>query len=345
MVILIRLTWRYWKTKRNSEKDALINLDSVFLVDRLNIVADMFSIYQDAKIAKSLIKINFRGEDATGHGVSRDVYSQFYKEIFRFHSSGIHANVPSSLSETESELFGKILTHAYIQYNIFPIQIARAFFEQLLKGEVRNGTLIQSFKSYVQKNERESLERALKGGAVTEEETNSFWEMFIDCNVTIVPTTGNIREITLTAAKFVFVQKPFFALSKISKGLGSFWDEFSVSQNDLLWNLYKPTTANCLSYFNFDEAISPAEERIASFLKRFRSGASEEVLSLLLQFSTGAANLEAGSSIQVRFVNQPGNNLHITSATCFKISTLPKQFDSFKQFKTVIEGTLANPFL
>ena len=33
----------------------------------------MFSIYQDAKIAKSLIKINFKGEDAAGHGVTQDV--------------------------------------------------------------------------------------------------------------------------------------------------------------------------------------------------------------------------------------------------------------------------------
>ena len=165
------------ETKRNSEKDVIINDNSVFLVDRLNVEANMFSIYQDAEIAKSVIKINLRGEDATGRGVTRDVYSQFYKEIFRFHSSGIHANVPSSWSETESELFGKILTHTYIQCNIFPIQIAKAFFEQLLKGEVRNYTLIQSFKSYVQKNERESLERALKGDAITEEKTNSLWEI------------------------------------------------------------------------------------------------------------------------------------------------------------------------
>ena len=68
------------------------------------------------------------------------------------------------------------------------------------------------------------------------------------------------------------------------------------------------------------------------------------MLLLLLQFYTGATNLEAGSSMQVRFVYQCGNNLHITSAACFKILTLPKQFDSFKQFKTLIEGTLANPF-
>ena len=59
--------------------------------------------------------------------------------------------------------------------------------------------------------------------------------MFIDCNVTIIPTVGNIREITWTAAKFVFVQKLFFALTKIRKGLGSFWDEFSMAQLICWW--------------------------------------------------------------------------------------------------------------
>ena len=49
----------------------MINDDSIYLVDRLNIVADMFSIYPDTEKAKILIKINFRGKDAAGHGVTR----------------------------------------------------------------------------------------------------------------------------------------------------------------------------------------------------------------------------------------------------------------------------------
>ena len=72
------------------------------------------------------------------------------------------------------------------------------------------------------KNECESLKKAFKEDAITEDETNSLWEMFIDCNVAIVRTVGYIREITLITAKFVFVQKPFFSLTKIRKGLHSF---------------------------------------------------------------------------------------------------------------------------
>ena len=75
------------------------------------------------------------------------------------------------------------------------------------------------------------------------------------------------------------------------------------------------------------------------------AGASEEILLLLLQFATGAANIEMGSAAKVRFANQYGRNLVITSETCFKILTLPRQFETFKQFKAITEETLLNPLM
>ena len=155
--------------------------------------------------------------------------------------------------------------------------------------------------------------------------------MFIDYNLTIIPT----------AAIFVFLQKLFFALTKIHKELVFFcffcffWNEFSVAQTDLWWNHYKSTTANCLSCSNFEEAISFAEVKIASFLKQFISGASKEILSLLLQFSAGASNFEVWSSIQVWYVDLSGNNLHITLPAWFKILTLSMQYCFQTCFGTV----------
>ena len=99
-----------------------------------------------------------------------------------------------------------------------------------------------------------------------------------------------------------------------------------------------------LEHYN-DEPLLPAEEKVDSFLKRFIAGASEKMLSLLLQFATGAANIERGSAVKIRSVNQCGGNLVITSDACFKILTLPRQFETFKQFKTIIEGTLLNPLM
>ena len=334
------------EAKRDTEKFKLKNdTGSCFYVDRHNIVHDILQMYQDKAVTDRYVTIKFRDENALGDGVSRDVYTQFYKDVFRLYSSGIHENVPVSFSKRDSEVFGRIITHAFIQYNIFPIEIARAFFEQLLTNEVRQSTLLESFKSFIRKSERHSLEKLLSKKALSEEETNNLWEMFTDCNITQIPTVTNIEKISLMAAKYGFIQRPFFVLSKIRKGMGSFWNGFTATDIDVLWNSHRPTVSNCLNYFTFDEPLLPAKEKVASFIKRFIAGTSEEILSLLLQFATGAANIERGSGVQVRFVNQYGCNLVITSEACFKILTLPRLFEIFKQFKTVIEGTLLNPLM
>ena len=102
----------------------------------------------------------------------------------------------------------------------------------------------------------------------------------------------------MAASKYVFIRKPFFILAKIRRGIGSFQNNFTLNDIDLLWEFYKPTTQNCTSYFDLDEAILPAEERVASFLKRFIAGASDEMLQLLLQYATGSANVEYGSFLK-----------------------------------------------
>ena len=169
--------------------------------------------------------------------------------------------------------------------------------------------------------------------------------MFTDCNINQIPTVTNIEGIIVVATKYLFVQRPFFIMLKIRKGMGSFWNGFTATDVDVLWNSHRPTVSNRLNFFTFDEPLLPAEEKIVSFIKRFIAGASEEMLSLLLQFATGAANIERGSAVKIPSVNQYGGNLVITSEACFKILTLPRQFETFEQFKTIIEGTLLNPLM
>ena len=127
--------------------------------------------------------------------------------------------------------------------------------------------------------------------------------MLPDCNFTQIPNITNIEEISLMGAKYVFVQRPFFVLSKIQNGMGSYWNGFTATDTDVLWNSHRPTVSDCLNYFTFDEPVLPAEEKVASFIKRFIAGTSEEMLLLLQQFATGAANIERGSAVQARFVN------------------------------------------
>lgn len=73
----------------------------VYAVHQHDIIKSLFTVYDDASIIKYIINLVFKGENASGDGVTREVYTQFFKEIFSMYSSGIHANAPTGLSAEE----------------------------------------------------------------------------------------------------------------------------------------------------------------------------------------------------------------------------------------------------
>ena len=131
-------------------------------------------------------------------------------------------------------------------------------------------------------------------------------------------------------------------ITKIRKRLGTFWGNISVENIHHLSERYKPTTKKVLVYICFNRIVMPAEEKVSSYLRQYLSGATKETLALPLQFATGSSCIEDGCSIKVKFVNQDGYNLTITSQECFKLLYLPKQFSCFKQFKRVCDSILKN---
>ena len=56
-----------------------------------------------------------------------------------------------------------MITSSFVNNNFFPVRLAKALFEYLVFGDVRNSTLIESFELYLQSNERSKLEKVLKG--------------------------------------------------------------------------------------------------------------------------------------------------------------------------------------
>ena len=116
----------------------------------------------------------------SGDSVTKDVYRHFYNEIFSLHSAGINANVPTGLSEEKYETLGKIITHAFIQYNIFPMQLSKAFFEQVVTDSVRDSVLLDSFKDFVLPKEKDVTEKLLRGENIGEEDKGPLFEVFAD---------------------------------------------------------------------------------------------------------------------------------------------------------------------
>ena len=166
----------------------------VYAVHRHDIIKSLFTVYDDASIIKYIINLVFKGENASGDVVTRDVYTQFFKEIFSMYSSGIHANVPTGLSAEECEKFGRIVSHSFIQLNIFPVQIAKASFEQVVMDSVRHNVLLESFQEFVKREEMIVLKKFKRGEQVNDVEKSALIGVFANCGVTRLPTRNNIDD-------------------------------------------------------------------------------------------------------------------------------------------------------
>ena len=149
------------KKKRKSKRDSLyvasLNQEQIsYVVDRYNITEEMFNVFSK-RVRQKFLSFTFKSEIAVGDGVSKDVHSTFFEEIYKQRCAGIKANVPTSLTETEAEIFGTIIAQAYIQHNVFNVRLAKAAFEYLIFNNVRDKTLIESLLLYVHNREREIL--------------------------------------------------------------------------------------------------------------------------------------------------------------------------------------------
>ena len=111
-----------------------------------------------------------------------------------------------------------MITNSFINNNFFPVRLAKATFEYLVFGDVRNSTLIESFKLYLKTNERSILEKVLKGINVCDFDWQILWDALIDAGTSSKPNLSNIMEIVLKTAKYVFYEKPCFLLTHVKKG-------------------------------------------------------------------------------------------------------------------------------
>ena len=217
----------------------------------------------------------------------RDVYSQFFKYIFRFNSEGLSAYVPISLNDDESKYFGKILTHCFIQCNTFPTSLPKVTLEYILFDKVRDETLRESFYNFVSRHDKVLLLRCLESDTLIEGTMQHLRDIFSDYGAAKLPAVHNIQQVILEAAKKVFIQKAYFTLKSIQKELGEFRKPVTLSQTDYLWSMTAPTPLNILSDMNFTGFKSCTEGRVPSYLQRYNNALSPYNLEFLLQFCTG----------------------------------------------------------
>ena len=142
--------------------------------------------------------------------------------------------VPSSLSKEQSVKFGKILTHYFIQFNMFPTGASKAVLENINFDKVRKETLQELFHNYISPCEKNITQQCLQRKNFDDGIVQGLCDIFSDCGITNLPSPSNNQVMILNAGKKAFIQIPFFVLNNIKTGLGQFWKVFILAKIDTI---------------------------------------------------------------------------------------------------------------
>ena len=303
-------------------------------VNREDIYKTMITFYKRRHIATSKIRLSFADEDAGGDGVARDAYSAFFEEVLG-RWEGTCSKVPNSQTDHEElNLIGKIITHAFISFRVFPLTMCKATLKHFLGFKPSNAELKSCFLSYLPDAERKLFE----GDTINQQ---GIIDILSESSVYDLPTRKNLDEIVVKAAKTSLIKKPAWSFQAIIEGMGSFWKNVTPEMIDSLYEISLPTSQKILDSLDEDEN-SPQDGRISTWLRRYIRSSNQQKLKCFMRFISGSEVLLPNSVIKVVFENQPNDHLRPRTQTCFKILILGRQYSNFYEFEKNFDFDLMN---
>lgn len=305
-------------------------------VSRENVVQDMLDAYGGEKLLFKYknIKLSFVGENAVGKGVLRDAYSTFFKKLFETWE-GNSEFIPSLATDSEFlKCIGKIIVHAYIILDIFPIQVCKASLFYALYESCSDEVLYNSFLAFLTEKERTCIEH------FNSSKVDFVASIFHEYKIFAVPTEMNIKKLTIDAANVALVRQPYFLVKSLVHEMNIFKD----MGPDLFSQIFALQMVNAekLIVSLNNEANSNHEEKIMNWLIRYLRNCTHEQVLEILQFITGSCALVIGEQIKVRYVSLTDTQLRPTSQTCFKILYLPRQIASYSELAKIFKTFIHN---
>ena len=308
------------------------------VVSRENIYSDMIQLYRKRQTVASQLKLSFLGEEAVGDGVTRDAFSAFFQSLNE-KMDGVFEKVPASnYDEEELEVVGKIITHAYILYNVFPVEICQSSIKYYILGTVRDEELLKSFMQFLPSMEAEYIYKYRNNEW---QDTQPILDILSDYSIFTKPTCTNVLDLMTKAAKTALIKLPCFVMQSLVRGMGTFWQKVTIEMLDALYVCTIPCPENVIQNLVVDEN-NKQDAKITTWIHRYIRSCNKDELVRFIRFITGSSTFPPSSSIKLQFVDQDPSYLRPLVKTCFKILIIPRQYSSFTQLRENINMHMGN---
>ncbi|XP_073808037.1 uncharacterized protein isoform X2 [Danio rerio] len=313
---------------------------------RVNILEEMITQFKDPALLGYPLKyiyIDEKGDDADG--VSRDVYAAFWSEFLDNTAEGEEFRVPSlspKWQEEEWKSMGRILLKGFQDHGYFPCRLSPVFTVALIFGEnqVSNEMLFDSLLFYLSQSDRDLVTRALNED-LSDEDRDELLDLMDRLDVSVLPTTENLKGLLLKVAHKQLIQKPAYAAEKMSSVASHFLKEAFQSPKDVLkmYEEKKPTTRKLLKLFSASPTTQ-AEKQSFRFLQQYIRGLDEIGFRRMFRFVTGS-DVICVCQIEVLFTSSDGLARRPVAHTCGPVLELPWTYTSYPELRTELDNVLA----
>ena len=319
-------------------------------VHRSCICKDMIEHFKDEKKLQSELVftiINERGqkEEGVGIGVSREVFSLFWKEFANSMTIGERERVPFVRHDhfiKEWGAIGRILVKGFRSVAYFPLFLSKAFMCYcLFDAEVPEGIVLESFMKYLSPVEEELVSNFL-GKADFADENDEFFDFLERFNCRSQVSPENFKKVLVEIANQELIQKPHVMVAtwqpivqelkqypqfQTIAGIQGFYDRINSTNKKVLNSLEaQPNTE--------------AERDALKFLQRYIRGLDNAKLIQFLRFTT-ASNVLITNKIEVSFTRLEGASSRPIAHTGGPLLELPSTYSNFvelrQEFNNVLE--------
>ncbi len=331
-----------------------ITVESI-TINRVNVLNELISVFKTPGILQA--KLSFRLTNENGvdaEGVSRDIYSAFWKEFFLSRARGEYECVPAHMetyAETEWIAIGAILLKGFKDVGYFPLKLAKAFVVALLFGKdcVSSDILWNSFLRYVTTVEKESVGRILLSEG-EEEDADVLSDLLSRMDSHTIPRNNSpqLKELLLGVAHKEIIQDSKFAMDEMARSSRSGLLELLPNLDSVLavYEAKKPTPKRVIALLHVeDEQLGMKRDKIVGYLRLFIRSLDERQLEKFLRFVTGS-DVICVNHISVVFSTPTSEYSRTPVAhTCGPTLEIPDTYCSAQQMKADFTNILESNYL
>ena len=203
-------------------------------MQRDTIFQSMLELYTQEDICFTKLVVSFDEENAADlGGVSRELFSCFWKEVYPHFFDGEICKVPfvpaskMAVAQTVFIKLGRIFSHGYIMTGTIPVKICHASLLAMLFGseKVSENDLLQSFLSYITPWEKQMVEAGMKGLLIDLPQTqqDEMMALFGRMGMRSAPANSAVdfRKQVINMARSELIYKPSMALNWMKQGIPS----------------------------------------------------------------------------------------------------------------------------